>query len=113
MNRRSQPFKRGRNGTTSSGVSMEFVVNALTSVELVAVPNHDPVLGVGRSSTSWTHLALCSTYSSYSFQLAGLSDPFLGKVISNTISLVDLLLIVATVETVGRRNLACWALTLQ
>jgi len=55
---------------------------------------------------------LYSTYSSYFFQLAGLSDPFLGTVISNTISLAALFAIVATVETAGRRNIACSALTL-
>jgi hypothetical protein len=58
-------------------------------------------------------LTLYSTYSSYFFQLAGLSDPFLGTVISNTISLVALVIIVLTVEKVGRRNIACSALTLQ
>ena len=58
-------------------------------------------------------LTLYSTYSSYFFQLAGLSDPFLGTVISNTISLVALVIIVLTVEKIGRRNIACSALTLQ
>ena len=56
---------------------------------------------------------LYSTYSSYFSQLAGLSDPFLGTVISNTISLAALSTIVATVETAGRRSIACSALTLQ
>lgn len=58
-------------------------------------------------------LTLHSTYSSYFFQLAGLSDPFLGTVISNIISLVALFTIAATIETVGRRSIACSALTLQ
>lgn len=58
-------------------------------------------------------LTLYSTYSSYFFQIAGLSDPFLGTVISNTISLAALVLIVLSVEKIGRRNIACSALTLQ
>ena len=58
-------------------------------------------------------LTLYSTYSSYFFQLAGLADPFLGTVIKNTISLCSLFVIVAVVEKVGRRNIACSCLSLQ
>ncbi|OXC65393.1 hypothetical protein AYX13_05523 [Cryptococcus neoformans] len=56
-------------------------------------------------------LTLFNTYSSYFFQIAGFDDPFSITCISTGIQLAVILVVVALVDKVGRRNLCCGGLT--
>ncbi|KIR70588.1 sugar transporter [Cryptococcus deuterogattii CA1014] len=56
-------------------------------------------------------LTLFNTYSSYFFQIAGFDDPFAITCISTGIQLGVILVVVALVDKVGRRNLCCGGLT--
>jgi hypothetical protein len=52
------------------------------------------------------------TYSSFFFQTAGFNDPFAVTCITNAIQLVVILVVVASVEKLGRRNICCSGLTI-
>ncbi|GFZ44385.1 hypothetical protein JCM24511_02107 [Saitozyma sp. JCM 24511] len=49
-------------------------------------------------------LALVSTYSTYFFEIAGLTDPFLGSLIVSIINLVSILTFALVVDKIGRRR---------
>ncbi|RSH90257.1 hypothetical protein EHS25_001591 [Saitozyma podzolica] len=57
-------------------------------------------------------LGLFYSYSSYFFSSTGLEDPFLITVITNAIQLAVILLVVASVDRLGRRNICCSGLTI-
>lgn len=51
------------------------------------------------------------TYAAYFFQTAGIADPFAVTCITNGIQLVIILIVAASVDRFGRRNIACGGLT--
>ncbi|KAG7529200.1 hypothetical protein FFLO_05754 [Filobasidium floriforme] len=63
-------------------------------------------------SQQFLGLSLFYTYSSYFFSIAGLSDPFQATVITNAVQLAIILLVVASVDKLGRRNICCSGLTI-
>lgn len=57
-------------------------------------------------------LSLFGTFGTYFFQQAGLADPFKIKVITNSIQIATVIVIIAFVDRLGRRLLACSGTTL-
>jgi hypothetical protein len=56
-------------------------------------------------------LTLFYTYAAYFFKTAGIADPFAVTCITNGIQLVIILIVAASVDRFGRRNIACGGLT--
>jgi len=56
-------------------------------------------------------LTLFYTYSAYFFQTAGIADPFAVTCITNGIQIVIIILVAASVDKFGRRNICCGGLT--
>lgn len=56
-------------------------------------------------------LTLFYTYSAYFFKTAGIQDPFAVTCITNGIQLVIILIVAATVDRFGRRNICCGGLS--
>ena len=56
-------------------------------------------------------LTLFYTYSAYFFSTAGIADPFAITMLTNGIQLVIILLVAASVDRFGRRNICCGGLT--
>ena len=56
-------------------------------------------------------LTLFYTYSAYFFQTAGIADPFAVTCITNGIQLVIILVVAASVDKFGRRNICCGGLS--
>ncbi|WWC91437.1 uncharacterized protein L201_006383 [Kwoniella dendrophila CBS 6074] len=63
------------------------------------------------SSQQVLGLTLFYTYASYFFKTAGIADPFAVTCITNGIQLVIILIVAASVDFVGRRNICCGGLT--
>ena len=56
-------------------------------------------------------LTLFYTYSAYFFKTAGVSDPFAVTCITNGVQLVIIVIVAATVDRFGRRNICCGGLS--
>ncbi|PSK46132.1 hypothetical protein B9Z65_5100 [Elsinoe australis] len=63
-------------------------------------------------SQQFTGLKLFSTFSTYFFQQAGLEDPFLVTCITSAIGIVTNILLISSVDKLGRRNMACAGCTI-
>jgi len=62
------------------------------------------------SHVAWSDIQFY-TYAAYFFQTAGIADPFAVTCITNGIQLVIILIVAASVDRFGRRNIACGGLT--
>lgn len=115
------------------GIAIRPSLSSLTPPNIVLVPHYCQHLGLVQSTTSWfdfgrlwemLNALIClawpwfrmlswqfNTYSSYFFQIAGFDDPFSITCISTGIQLAVILVVVALVDKVGRRNLCCGGLT--
>jgi len=63
-------------------------------------------------SQQFLGLALFSTFGTYFFQQAGLSDPFSIKCITSSINIATNIVIVGLADIIGRRRIACYSTTL-
>ncbi|UOH83758.1 hypothetical protein LQV05_006495 [Cryptococcus neoformans] len=109
-------MRRIYRGVTDFDVDVQYegLVRAVQHEEAVAAEYrrlswYNIFRGVDGSTT--LGLTLFNTYSSYFFQIAGFDDPFSITCISTGIQLAVILVVVALVDKVGRRNLCCGGLT--
>lgn len=76
--------------------------------------------GIRTLTSVWTNLTqqflgltLFSTFGTYFFQQAGISQPFTVKCITSGINIATIIVIIFTADRIGRRWIACCATTLE